>query len=782
MLQPRAAASGDQGNGDQPLLESGLIESGGRPVSIDLLCNKEVFGKFDAVDKKAHVGSVHRGELNCASLGLSESMPSLNFSFQGGQYFAVKTLSDFFGDAGGRHVWVGELTEQVGFVSVVWDDACDPRVFQLDVTLASDNDGHRHTITSIPCSEATSVPSCVWMAAVATEMRDEFDVFDRRHLESVMASHTQDHQDLDDDVELLQQLMDGNGDAHDHFVKNGGRRLEEAGQVVMPSGRRLDDGSTVRVLWLYSNRVRDRWTDDTITSKIAAGVATANQALANSGVSFRVKAAAIMHVDYDDTTHMEALAALNTGSIAGINTARDKYSADLVQMVIESSEYCGYGNLLYSASSSFAPYGFSVVYSDCIVSYSHIHEIGHNMGCQHNAENSGDATMWSYGVGYRYCNDGVSKSPYYRSVMSYACTGATRVPYFSSPDVEYQGRTTGLDTADNVRVLEQTHYTVANFRQGNGVPVATSAPTPTRLSRQGKDYFDTDPTENKASTTFRKDQGVDCSPSMVSYTMPNEWIQYTRTWPGGYYDIAVTGSSASGSKIGITFRNKSGDMVAGTGRTTISFPKTGSFSTFKSITGASTVYLPKGVFTMRVFFFTGGLNVKNIMFNRSAGTTGDPVDTPADVTTGAGGQSIPSKGFQVKGAVAVPGAEVSGLKLADNGLVSWISDGDSAVLTLNVAYALAGDAPPNTELRVSLLQGRTVCHADDGNVPIGGALKLSNFSTGSFTDFWKHGATNIFLEAGPGQLFTLCFAKASNVILDTICIAPVCPAFDFRRA
>jgi hypothetical protein len=75
----------------------------------------------------------------------------------------------------------------------------------------------------------------------------------------------------------------------------------------MPSGRRLDDGSVVRVLWLYSNRSRDRWSDATIVSKIAAGVASANQALLNSNAGFRIEAAAIMHVDYDDTNHAQSL-------------------------------------------------------------------------------------------------------------------------------------------------------------------------------------------------------------------------------------------------------------------------------------------------------------------------------------------------------------------------------------------------------------------------------------------------------------------------------------------
>jgi hypothetical protein len=75
----------------------------------------------------------------------------------------------------------------------------------------------------------------------------------------------------------------------------------------MPSGRRLDDGSIVRVLWVYSNRSRDRWGEGTIMSKIAGGVASANQALQNSNAGFKLQAAAVIHVDYNDASHVDSL-------------------------------------------------------------------------------------------------------------------------------------------------------------------------------------------------------------------------------------------------------------------------------------------------------------------------------------------------------------------------------------------------------------------------------------------------------------------------------------------
>lgn len=50
--------------------------------------------------------------------------------------------------------------------------------------------------------------------------------------------------------------------------------------------------------------------------------------------------------------------------------------------------------------------------------------------------------------------------------MSYDCpTGCRRIPYWSSPDLAYEGQATGnRNEADNRRVLELTRATIAGFR------------------------------------------------------------------------------------------------------------------------------------------------------------------------------------------------------------------------------------------------------------------------------------------------------------------------------
>jgi hypothetical protein len=79
--------------------------------------------------------------------------------------------------------------EQVGFISIVWNDACDPKVFQLDVTLADDKNSARNRITTVPCSGDTAgVPTCMWMAAVKTEARDEYEGSGMRYVSTTTCS------------------------------------------------------------------------------------------------------------------------------------------------------------------------------------------------------------------------------------------------------------------------------------------------------------------------------------------------------------------------------------------------------------------------------------------------------------------------------------------------------------------------------------------------------------------------------------------------------------------
>jgi hypothetical protein len=104
---------------------------------------------------------------------------------------------------------------------------------------------------------------------------------------------------------------------------------------------------------------------------------------------------------------------------------------------------------------------FTVTARSCAVgNLSFAHELGHNMGSQHNPEN-GSGPTFPYGFGH-YVNGS------YRTVMSYVdpCpSGCTRVAYFSNPNVIFNGAATGINNArDNARSINNTADTIAGYR------------------------------------------------------------------------------------------------------------------------------------------------------------------------------------------------------------------------------------------------------------------------------------------------------------------------------
>jgi alpha-tubulin suppressor-like RCC1 family protein len=117
--------------------------------------------------------------------------------------------------------------------------------------------------------------------------------------------------------------------------------------------------------------------------------------------------------------------------------------------------------------------GFSVtdVYYGAI-SYTFIHELGHNLGADHHKEQNYQPGpgLYDYSAGWRW---GFPTVGYYCSVMAYEDgkyfeDGRThsRVPYFSNPGVFYPSLfpTGHAEHGDNARTLRETKHVVANYR------------------------------------------------------------------------------------------------------------------------------------------------------------------------------------------------------------------------------------------------------------------------------------------------------------------------------
>ncbi len=166
-----------------------------------------------------------------------------------------------------------------------------------------------------------------------------------------------------------------------------------------------------------------------------------------------------------------------------VHALRDARDADAVILITGNvyGGYCGVASTIYADESE----AFAIAAHHCATGYYTFgHELGHLQGARHNPEADGSTTPFAYGHG-RYDADGG-----WRTVMSYNCpTGCTRLPYWSNPDVDYEGAATGDEsTRHNARVLSETAAEVAAFRGPTAGGAASVVATPTGtavISRDG---------------------------------------------------------------------------------------------------------------------------------------------------------------------------------------------------------------------------------------------------------------------------------------------------------
>jgi hypothetical protein len=284
--------------------------------------------------------------------------------------------------------------------------------------------------------------------------------------------------------------------------------LSDAAWMAAADTPMTDTGDIVDVMVVYTQLAQARAGGATgIANLIQLAVSETNTSYLASGVNQRLRLVHHQLVDYvEPSSFNAALADLRAGlgALSGVPTLRNAVGADLVMMLVHPSapSACGIAFLMTNVSPVFAPSGYSVTDTDCIANYTFAHELGHNMGARHDWFVDTGTTPFTYAHGY--VNPAIGQR--WRTIMAYpdhcqsmgfSCTRLLRwanatqrltpecgpgvncgllqywvfpgpamgVPEGTSTSCPASSTSANTCDADDSRALNNTAFSVANFRQ-----------------------------------------------------------------------------------------------------------------------------------------------------------------------------------------------------------------------------------------------------------------------------------------------------------------------------
>jgi len=244
------------------------------------------------------------------------------------------------------------------------------------------------------------------------------------------------------------------------------------------------------LLVVYTPAAKNAYGQATLESMAQNAVVAANQAYLNSGIAITLNLVGLQEISYTESGAMQTslydLQGTSDGKMDSVHQLRNSVGADVVTLLSQDGDACGIAWAMRTVSTSFAATAFNVVKPSCLSQHTMAHEIGHNQGNMHDRASTSNTGAYSYSYGFRRCmTDGTG----FRTVMSYSCSGANRVAWFSNPSANYNGYATGIayesdpaNSADNARSMNNTAATVAAFRGASGGSGGTAPAAPSTLS------------------------------------------------------------------------------------------------------------------------------------------------------------------------------------------------------------------------------------------------------------------------------------------------------------
>jgi peptidyl-Asp metalloendopeptidase len=244
-------------------------------------------------------------------------------------------------------------------------------------------------------------------------------------------------------------------------------RERDSGEIKLHKSDLMAAAEVVDVLVMYTPQAEKSLTD--IRAEINLAIENANLIYAEAGLLLKIRLAGIEKVQYNETnnfnTDLIRLKKKGDKMLDEAHTLRDRYGADVVSLWVASDSYCGFGYMMTQVSTTFADWAFNVISTSCAVNnFSFVHELGHNMGLNHDVYVAPGPGVFDDSHGYVNLDVG------WRTIMAYSnlCSDRSkvcpRIPYFSSREQTYLGDSLGDARADEARTLASTAQTVAAFR------------------------------------------------------------------------------------------------------------------------------------------------------------------------------------------------------------------------------------------------------------------------------------------------------------------------------